>query len=193
MRPYVAAMPTFADLQAAAPPIARFFEERLAATGLCFLATTRRDGWPRVSPLELTIAGGRLYVGSMPQAVKALDLQRDPRCCLITPLADKDDLAGEVKLFCQALEVVDHEGWERARAAFQAANGLDIGPIEAADGTHVFELDVASAAWQRVVGDEWRTTSWTSGQPVRERVRRGATGRSEELTEASAAGSEAGD
>jgi hypothetical protein len=179
-------MTSFADLQAAAPSIADFVQARVATTGLCFLATTRSDGWPRVSPLELSIADGRLYLGSMPNAVKARDLQRDPRCCVITSLADKDDLVGEGKLFCQAREVADTEGWERARAAFMAANGLDIGPLDDAGGAHIFELDVAAAAWQRVEGDAWRTTSWAPGQPVRERVRRGATGESEELEAATA-------
>ncbi|MGK2948701.1 MAG: pyridoxamine 5'-phosphate oxidase family protein [Acidimicrobiales bacterium] len=177
-------MSTFDELRDAAPTIAEFLEQRTAATGLCFLATTRADGWPRVSPLELSIAGGRLYVGSMPEAVKARDLQRDPRCCVITTLADKDDLAGEVKAFCRAEEVTGGDAWDRAREAFKEANGYDIGePAEAGQpvGAHVFELDLASAAWQRVEGDTWRTTSWTAGEPVRERIRRGGTGRSEEL------------
>lgn len=180
----VDAMSTFDELRDAAPTIAGFLEQRTAATGLCFLATTRSDGWPRVSPLELTIAGGRLFVGSMPDAVKALDLQRDPRCCVITPLADKDDLVGEVKAFCRAVEVTGGDAWDQARVAFKEANGYDIGEPPAPGepvGAHVFELDVVSAAWQRVEGDTWRTTSWTPGSAVRERIRRGGSGRSEDL------------
>ncbi|HYI61605.1 MAG TPA: pyridoxamine 5'-phosphate oxidase family protein, partial [Acidimicrobiales bacterium] len=80
-------MTSLDDLRSGAPEIARFFEERTTATGLCLLGTVRSDGWPRVSPLELSIIDDRLYVGSMPGAVKARDLQRDARCCLLTPLA----------------------------------------------------------------------------------------------------------
>jgi hypothetical protein len=171
-------MATFTELESAAPPIAAFLRERIASTGLCFLGTTRHDGWPRVSPIELSIIDGRLYVGSMPHAVKARDLRRDPRCCVITPLADKEDLAGEGKAFCQAREVVDDAEWQRVRAAVHDASGFDIGDP---GGAHMFELDVEAAAWQRVEGDDWRTTSWRTGSEVRERVRNGPIGESHDL------------
>lgn len=172
-------MSTFKQLQDHAPAIADHLAGKLTATGLGLLATTRRDGWPRVSPMEVSIIDGRLYVGSMPQAVKAKDLQRDPRCCLITPLADKDDLSGEVKAFCRAREIEDAEEWERVRAIWKEAMDLDIGDP---GGSHVFELDITAAAFQRVEGDEWRTTSWRAGDRVRERTRRGPLGESIELT-----------
>lgn len=171
-------MATFADLRADAPSIAGFFESRVAATGVVFAATTRRDGWPRVSPMELSIVDGRLYVGSMPHAVKAQDLRRDPRCCLVTTLADKDDLAGEVKVFCRAREVVGGAEWEEVRRRWQETLGFDIGDP---GGSHVFELEIDAAAWQRVEGDDWRTTSWRVGGPVRERARTGPLGESREL------------
>lgn len=171
-------MATFTELETSAPTIAAFLAERLAATGLSFVATTRRDGWPRVSPMELSIHDGRLYVGSMPNAVKAQDLQRDPRCCVITTLADKDDLAGEVKLFCRAREIASPEEWASVRAHFIELIGLDIGEP---GGSHIFELGIESAAFQRVVGDDWRTTSWHVGGEVRERTRTGPNGESRDL------------
>lgn len=167
------AMATFDDLRTAAPTIADRFADKLAATGLGFVATTRRDGWPRVSPMEVSIIGGRLYVGSMPGAVKAKDLQRDPRCCLITALADRDDRSGEVKLFCRAREVDGGEEWDRVRATWREAMDLDIGEPGV---SHVFELDIDAAAFQRVEDDEWRTTSWRAGGRLRERTRRGPLG-----------------
>ena len=42
-------MVTFAELESVAPTIATFVAEKIEVTGLCFLATTRADGWPRVS------------------------------------------------------------------------------------------------------------------------------------------------
>lgn len=172
-------MTTFSELEIAAPTIAAFAAERIATTGLCLVATTRSDGWPRVSPMELTIHDGRLHVGSMPNAVKAQDLQRDPRCCIITPLADKDDLAGEAKLFCRAREIDDADEWQALRARWQEVNGVDVGEP---GGSHLFELDIETAAWQRVEGDEWRTTSWSvKDGRVRERVRTGAVGESRDL------------
>ena len=171
-------MPTLADVRSSAPTIAAFLGERLTSTGLCLLGTTRSDGWPRVSPIELSIVDDRLYVGSMPNAVKARDLQRDPRCCIVTTLADKDDLAGEGKAFCRAREILVPDEWEPVRAAFKETVGFDVGEP---GGSHIFELAIEAAAWQRVEGDDWRTTSWRAGGQVRERVRNGPEGESREL------------
>jgi len=171
-------MVTFAELETIAPTIARFLGARIATTGLCLLGTTRQDGWPRVSPVELSIVGGCWYIGSMPAGVKAKDLQRDPRCCILTPIADKEDLAGEAKAFCVAREVSDEGEWEQVRAAFRAANDFDIGDPS---GGHIFALSIEAVAWQRVEGDDWRTTSWRAGTGVRERVRHGPTGASHDL------------
>ncbi len=170
-------MATFAELESAAPPIAAFFRQRIEATGLGLVATTRSDGWPRVSGWEVFLVDGHLYSGSMPNAVKVRDLRRDPRCCVLTPVADKDDVAGEAKLFCRGREITDAEEWERVRKAFLEARGFDMGEP---GGSHLVTYEIEGAAWQRVEGDEWRTSSWT-GDGVRERVRRGALGESEDL------------
>ena len=172
-------MVSFASLESVAPTVAAFLRLRIETTGLCMLGTTRSDGWPRVSPIELSIVGGSLYVGSMPDAVKVRDLRRDPRCCVITPLADKDDLAGEGKAFCRAHEVTEVAEWERVRAAFHDKTGFDIGDP---GGSHIFGLEIESAAWQRVEGDDWRTTSWSAAEGVRERVRHGPLGESLDIS-----------
>jgi hypothetical protein len=171
-------MPNLADLAAGAPGIADFLIEKITKTGLCFIATTRSDGWPRVSGIELFTVDHRIYVGSMPNAVKAKDLQRDPRCCIVTPLVDKDDLAGEVKVFCLAREVDDEAEYEEVRTAFLELRGFDMGDF---GGAHLFELSVEGAAFQRLDGeDTFRTTSWTPATGRRERRRVGALGESEE-------------
>jgi hypothetical protein len=162
-------MTTLAELESAAPSIAAFVADRLEKTGLCFLGTTRADGWPRVSPLEVFVQDGRIYMGSMPDAVKAQDLRRDGRCCIITPLADKDDMAGEGKLFCQAREITEQDEWEAVRATVKARSGFDMG--EPGD-SHLFTFDIEGAAWQRVEGGTtFRTTSWNPQHGVRERGR----------------------
>src|SRR3546814_18597313 len=118
----------------------------------------------RVSPMELTITDGRIYVGSMPNAVKAKDLQRDPRCCIITALADKDDLAGEVKLFCVAREIAAEAEWERIRAHFKELNGVDVGRP---GDSHMYELGIEAVAWARGAGAGRRTTPGGAGGPSR--------------------------
>jgi hypothetical protein len=171
---------TFAGFEAEAPAIGACIRQRIEATGLSFIATTRSDGWPRVSGWELFVCDGRLYVGSMPDAVKVKDLRRDPRCCVVTTLADKDDLSGEGKLFCIAREIVDAGEWEVARKSFLDDRGFDMGEP---GGAHLFELAVHGAAWQRVEDPEhFHTSSWVAGDRVRERRRTGALGESVELT-----------
>lgn len=171
-------MATLADLHVLAPTIAAFVEQKIETTGLCFLATTRADGWPRVSPLELSVCDGRIYMGSMPGARKAHDLLRDGRCCLITPLADRDDVSGEGKLFCRARPVEDLAEYEAVRAVFTERTGHDMGEMGAAP---VFRFDIDGAAYQRLEGgDSWRTTSWTLERGIRE-FGRSATGDRVEL------------
>lgn len=170
---------TFADLESAAPELAAFARERIERTGLSFVATTRSDGWPRASGWEVFLCEGRLYVGSMPNAVKVQDLRRDPRCCVITPLADKDDLSGEAKLFCAGREVHRRDEWEAVRSAFLAERGFD--PIGEPGGAHLFELQVSGAAWTRVQDEELVVTSWAEGAAVRVRKRSGAHGESVEV------------
>jgi hypothetical protein len=161
-------MVSFAQLEASAPPIAAFASERFRATGLCLVATLRSDGWPRISPMEVLRVGDHLYVGSMPDAVKAKDLQRDARCCVLTTVADREDLAGEVKLWCHAVEV--HDITEIRTVAIAMAEVIGFDPGGPGD-FHLFRLEPVAAAFQRVDGKEWRTTSWQAGEPVRERSR----------------------
>jgi hypothetical protein len=52
------------------------------------MATLRRDGSPRISGTEVELTGGQLQIGSMPAAVKALDLRRDPRIAIHGPTED---------------------------------------------------------------------------------------------------------
>ncbi len=68
------------ELKRSDPGLAALGEERFERTGLVLIGTLRKNGWPRISPVEALIAGGHLYLGMMWQSRKALDLLRDPRC-----------------------------------------------------------------------------------------------------------------
>jgi hypothetical protein len=162
-------MRNFDDFASAAPVIADRFRERLGATGLCFIGTIRSDGSPRVSPVEALLHQGRLHLGMMARSVKARDLQRDGRISVITPLADKGDLWGEVKLQGVAREL---SGGERQVLDRALREDGEVDPDVLGD-YHGFEVLVASAAWQRVADDAWVTVSWREGEGVRAR-RRGA-------------------
>ena len=59
------------------PELAAVGEARFRRTGLALVGTLRRDGWPRISPVEPFIVDGKLYLGMMWRSRKALDLFRD--------------------------------------------------------------------------------------------------------------------
>ena len=81
------------------PELAALGEAQLARTGLALVGTLRRDGWPRISPVEPFIVDGNLYLGMMWKSRKALDLIRDPRCVVHSTVVDRKGSEGEFKVY----------------------------------------------------------------------------------------------
>ena len=165
-------MLAFDAFATAAPSVAEPIRVRLEATNLGFIGTVRKDGSPRVSPFEIRIAHGRLLVGAMPGSVKARDLQRDPRCCVVTALMDANDRSPEGKLFAVAVEITDPA---EAATALGAFSNEELDPANLAS-SHAFEMLVTGAALQYVERDTWVTLSWDHAGGIRHRRRAGPTG-----------------
>ena len=124
------------EFEAAAPRLARDAAERLAEAGLALLGTLRRDGSPRVSPVEPYFLAEHLVFGTMTWSRKALDLARDARCVLHSPVSRPDGGEIEVKLYGRAVrlgdEAVPAEGtWWASQPPGKAC---------------IFSLDVETAA-----------------------------------------------
>ena len=81
--------------------------DRLDAHTHKTLATLRRDGSPRISGIETAFRDGELWIGSMWQARKAHDLQRDPRFALHSGSDEPSDWKGDAKLAGVAEEISD--------------------------------------------------------------------------------------
>jgi hypothetical protein len=171
-------MISFGALEDAAPAIAGPVRDKFETTGIALLGTLRADGSPRVSPIEVFVRDGLLYVGMMPGSQKSRDVRRDPRCALLTAVADKDDLSGEGKLFAIAREITD--AGEVAALLSSAMEGRETDPAEL-DGSPVFEMLVTGAAWQHVDGDGWVSVVWSPERGVRTVRRDGATGEPHEV------------
>jgi Pyridoxamine 5'-phosphate oxidase len=92
------------DMERGAPQIARLGAARLNAPPVAMLGTLRRDGSPRISPIETSIINGRLLVGAMTWSAKAADLGRDPRYVLHSIVTGPDSGEGELKLHGLAAE-----------------------------------------------------------------------------------------
>ena len=115
------------------------------------MATLRKDGSPRISGTEVEFSGDEVFLGSMPGAVKALDLRRDPRFALHSPTVDPPPnqpsaWPGEAKLAGHAVEV-----------------SMPPNPV----GAHRFRLVLLEAVLTQVVGDQLEITSWHEGRGVK--------------------------
>ena len=98
-------MASWSEFEAEAPELAARVRERLDAHGHKTMATIRRDGSPRISGTEVEFGDGELWIGSMRDALKARDLQRDRRFALHSASEDPDVWTGDAKLAGTAEEV----------------------------------------------------------------------------------------
>jgi hypothetical protein len=129
---------TWRELELAAHEIAEPGKARLDETRVALLATLRRDGSPRISPVEPFFAAGHLLFGAMAWTLKARDLERDARCTLHTAITGPNEGEPELKLYGRAIEADDD-----LRAA--CPSGWWTGqPHEAA---RVFTLSIEEAAF----------------------------------------------
>ena len=92
------------DFAAAAPWLARRGRELLERAGVALLGTVRKDGAPRISPIEPVFTGEQLLIGVMPWSLKARDLVRDSRCVLHSAVGGPDAGESEFKLYGRAVE-----------------------------------------------------------------------------------------
>jgi hypothetical protein len=102
-------MASWSEVVAEAPELTALARGFLDAHVHKTIATLRRDGSPRISGTEIILAEGELWLGSMWQSVKALDLQRDPRFALHSGSDDPPGWQGDAKLAGRAEEVKDDE------------------------------------------------------------------------------------
>ena len=77
------------------PELAALGQERLDRHGLVMVATLRKNGFPRISPVEPLFFNGQLYLGMMWRSQKALDLLRDPRCSIHNAVSDRHATEGQ--------------------------------------------------------------------------------------------------
>lgn len=126
------------DLELAAPEIARPGMARLTSARVALLGTLRRDGSPRISPIEPCFAEGQLLIGAMAWTAKAADLRRDPRYVLHSVVTGSDSGEGELKLYGPAAEAD-----QNLRRAAAHAWWLTWAPEKAA----VFTLHIGQAVF----------------------------------------------
>lgn len=151
------------EFEVQAPELARLGRRLMEKDQLVMIGTVRRDGSPRVCPVEPDITNGRLYLGMMWQSLKALDLLRDPRCTVHCLVHDRMATDGEFKLFGRAVVVNDpHEEALYRQALFER---IDWEPGESP--FHLFAIDIEGASSFNTEDETRLGTIWRAGQSIR--------------------------
>ncbi|MEA2401520.1 MAG: hypothetical protein QOK00_1923 [Thermoleophilaceae bacterium] len=155
-------MASWKQIEAEAPELAARARALFDANKHKALATLRRDGSPRISGSEIIFADGEMWFGSMWQAVKALDLQRDPRFA-IHSASDGADFQGDAKVAGTVEEVTSDE----VKQAVVGGNAPP-GPL------HLFRADITELVVISLGGDppdHMVLESWHAGRGVTTRKR----------------------
>ena len=136
--------------------------------GVLLVVTLRRDGTPRLSPVEPYLLEGRLLLSMLWGSHKARDLLRDDRLLVHSIVTARDGGEGELKVRGRGVPDADPTVQERYAEAVAA----DLGWHPEVGRFHLFEVDVEHVSHVRYddrTGDQ-SVTTWPPGE---EYVRRG--------------------
>ena len=156
-------MASWGEIETQAPELAALARGFFEALRHKTLATIRRDGSPRISGTEVQFADGEVWLGSMWQATKALDLIRDPRFALHSASEDPPAWKGDARISGRMEEVND-----------PAARKARLGSESAPGRAHLFRADITEIVVVRVgePADHLVIDAWHAGRGVTRRKRR---------------------
>jgi hypothetical protein len=158
------------DLCDRQPQLAELAQQRLVQPGVLLVVTVRRDGTPRLSPVEPWLMDGDLWLSMMWGSRKAADLARDPRVLVHSIVTGRDGDEGELKVR-GVVESVDDETTQR-RYADQVSAALGWSPEPGR--FHLFRVvidEVTFIRYDDATGDQ-HVVLWPRGE---EFIRRGTS------------------
>ncbi len=88
----------WSEMERRQPRLADLGRQRLLAPGVVLAGTIRRDGSPRISPVEPWIMDGVFWLSMLWRSTKAADLLRDPRILVHSVVSSRNGEEGEFKL-----------------------------------------------------------------------------------------------
>ena len=153
------------EFTAACPELAGLGEDRLRGRELCLVGTLRRNGWPRISPVEPEFVEGELMLGMMWRSPKALDLLRGSPLVVHSVQADRHATEPDIKLSGHARGITDTPTREAYREAIRRR--IDWAPDE--PEFHVFAFDVERAAVLAFADDKETVMTWDPERGLRSR------------------------
>jgi hypothetical protein len=160
----------WSEIEERQPRLAGLGRRLLIEPGVLLVGTSRRDGTPRISPVEPYILDGELMLSMMWGSRKAADLLRDPRILVHSIVVGPDGDDGEFKIRGIARAEDDPALQRRYADAVSASLGWHPQPGR----FHLFTVgaeDVTYIRYDKANGDQY-VASWPSG---REFVRRGTS------------------
>lgn len=162
------------DLEGLQPRLAELGKRKLSGPGVVLVATVRRDGAPRVSPVEPLFWRGDLCLSMGWGSRKAGDLRRDPRILVHSIVTSRDGSDGEYKVRGRA-ELQTDVAVQRdyARAVTE-----ELGWSPEVGRFHLFRVDVGEVTfirWDDATNDQY-VARWP---PAVEFVRRGTSATSQ--------------
>jgi len=162
-------MVQWADFEAAAPELAAQGRELIERFRFVLAGTIRRDGTPRISPVEAHFVRGHLMLVMIAGTLKVRDLLRDPRILLNSPVTDPDDPNAEFKLRGRVVEIRDQVLREDTADTVEAASGW-----RPPERWHFFAIDIEDAAFIAWEGGEMLMTHWNRDRGLDQLRRRTA-------------------
>ena len=160
----------WADLELQQPRFGALGRDKLQRPGVVLVGTIRRDGSPRISPVEPVSWAGDLWLSMGLGTMKARALFRDPRVLIHSVVTSRDGGDGEFKVRGRAIPV------DEPRLAGQVAEVIteELGWHPEVGKFHLFRIDVDDVTfihWDGRNNDQYMTR-WPDG---REQVRRGTS------------------
>jgi Pyridoxamine 5'-phosphate oxidase len=160
----------WSELERRQPRLAEIGRQRLLEPGVVLVATVRRDGAARLSPVEPLLLDGELWLCMLWGSTKAADLGRDPRVLVHSIITSRNGGEGEFKVRGRAHPVEDLAIQRRYAATVTARLGWRPVPGR----FHLFTVELHEVTFIRyddATGDQY-VVRWPQG---REFVRRGTS------------------
>jgi hypothetical protein len=152
----------WSELTRAQPRLAELAQQRLIGPGVVLVGTIRRDGTPRLSPVEPLVMDGELWLSMMWRSTKAADLLRDPRILVHSVITRREGTEGEFKIRGTARAEHDPAVQRRYADTVAASLGWDPEPGR----FHLFVVDIDDVAfihYDDASGDQFVAT-WPPGR-----------------------------
>jgi len=163
----------WSDLEREQPRLSALGRQMLAGPGVAFVNTIRKDGTPRLCPIEPMFWDGDLCLSMGWQSRKASDLQRDPRILVHSIVTKRDGSDGEFKVRGRAIPITDPAEQESFARSILETLGWKPEPGR----FHPFRVDVDEVTvmrWNDATNDQF-VTRWPA---MIEEVRRGTSAQS---------------